>query len=426
MIGETKRILGGLGVLLLFHTAAWTQIISSAAPLVGDAFINPGVATNFGATVNVNVGGPAGSQGLLRFDLSTMTGSPANIAVAALRLYVNKVGTAGSVDVYEAVGAWSEATVNGSAGYPLPGALLASAVPVSVAGSYIVIPVTSQVQSWIGSGNNNGFLILPHAAGTSVFFDSKENQNTIHPAVLEIDIFGQTGTRGPSGPSGPTGVKGATGPTGATGPAGPTGASGTLGATGLAGAQGPIGPSGPAGPNGAVGPTGPTGPVGATGATGASGPRGPQGVAGPTGPTGGFGPQGASGPTGAAGLAGPAGANGPRGLINNNFTVLTGQTGNFTISDAETHNQIIVVNALNNGSVTSNTVTLPHATTVGAGFTIGISAANWGIHDGTLLIQVQGGDQIISQAVTSSSVNLAYQGEFVSDGLHTWYLLLKN
>lgn len=132
--------------------------------------------------------------------------------------------------------------------------------------------------------------------------------------------------------------------------------------------------------------------------------------------------------TGAMGLAGPAGPTGPQGLINNGFTVTT-LSGNFTIADTETSNQIIVNNAVNNGAVQSNTVTLPHSTVVGAGFVIEINVANWGINDGTFAIQIQGGsgDTIIDQnfgPLTSQGFN--YQGELVTDGNHHWYMLINN
>lgn len=429
MIGETRRILWGLGAMALFQSAAWATS-GTAAPLVGDAFFNPTSSSNYGATVNVNVGGPAGSQGLVQFDLSHVTAPSASISVATLRLYANRIGTAGSIDIYAASGSWAESTVNGLAGGPVLGALLASGVPVSTAGSYIVIPVTSQVQAWLGGAPNNGFFILPHSGtSTYAFFDSKENQSSSHPAFLEINVLGQAGATGAQGPTGATGPVGATGPTGATGPAGATGAAGAPGAQGLSGAVGPTGAAGPTGPSGVTGATGAVGLAGPAGPTGSAGPTGPAGSAGATGATGPVGPTGATGVAGVTGPAGPAGATGTQGIINNGFTITTGLTGNFTISDTETHNHLQVVNAVNNGGVLSNTITLPHSAVVGAGFVIEVNVTNWGSNDGTLLIQIQSGsgDTIVDQQygpLTSQPLN--YQGELITDGNHHWYLLINN
>jgi hypothetical protein len=414
-------------LLALALPAAWAQ----TAPLVGDAFINPGSASNFGGTVNVNVGGASGSQGLFLFDLTALPAgtTASNVSVATLRLFLNKVGAAGSVNVYAAATAWSESTVNGLPG-PGPAVLIAGAVPVSVAGSYVVIPVTSQVQAWLSGAPNNGFLITASPSSTSVFFDSKENQSTSHPAVLEIDLASPSGAPGTPGTAGAAGATGATGPTGAIGPAGASGPQGAAGLAGAAGATGPIGPAGPSGAAGATGAAGfagaqgPTGPIGTAGPAGAAGPSGPTGATGPVGPTG---PAGATGVTGAAGLAGAAGA---AGLINNGFTVAPAQSGNFTIPSTETRNQLFVTNALNNGAANSNNITLPLTTAVGAGFTIEINVVNWGADDGTFTVFTQTGDTIIDQGGPGfgpfTSLLFNYQAQLVTDGNHHWYILVFN
>jgi hypothetical protein len=135
---------------------------------------------------------------------------------ATLRLFVNKVSAPGAVSVYAAASSWSESTVNGVTGTPGAGVLVAGPISVSVAGTYVVIPVTAQVQAWLNGSPNNGFLIQANALSTSVFFDSKENSATSHPAVLEV-LLAQGGVHGPSGAPG---AVGATGPTGAIGPTG--------------------------------------------------------------------------------------------------------------------------------------------------------------------------------------------------------------
>ena len=67
---------------------------------------------------------------------------------------------------------------------PIPAGILEfESNPVSVAGSYISIPVTNQVQAWLNGAPNYGFIVSAASASTSVFFDSKEASATSHPAV---------------------------------------------------------------------------------------------------------------------------------------------------------------------------------------------------------------------------------------------------
>jgi hypothetical protein len=246
-----------IGVFALLQAAAWAQTV----PLTGDAVIVPGNTSNFGALQTVNVGGPSSYQGLLQFDLSKLPAgtTAASVSGATLRLFVSKIGTAGSVNIYAASSPWDETTVTGGAGAPGPGTLVAGSVPVSAAGSYIVIPVTTQVQSWLGGSPNYGFLITASVSTTNVVFDSKEATGTSHPAALEIDL---SGAAGPTGAQGPTGPTGSTGPQGAPGPAGTAGPAGTV-----PGSIGPAGPTGVAGLTGIAGTAGPQGPIGPLGST---------------------------------------------------------------------------------------------------------------------------------------------------------------
>jgi len=266
--------------------------------VVGDAFFASGNATNFGASPYVNVGGPSGFQGLLQFDLAALPPgtTAANISSASLRLFVSRIGTAGTIDIYSAASSWNESTVNGTAP-PTPLSLVAAGVSVSVAGTYLSIPITSQVQSWLNGAPNNGFLLVANPGTTFVFFDSKENTSTSHPAVLEVSLIAPVGATGPMGPTGPIGA------VGVPGIAGPAGAAGPTGPTGPFGAQGPIGDTGPAGAIGLAGALGNVGPAGPVGPTGPAGAKGPTGATGPTGPVGATGPAGAAGAVGAQGLA---------------------------------------------------------------------------------------------------------------------------
>ena len=427
MIVALRRIWSGIGLLVLCQAAVWAQ----SAPLVGDAFFNPGLANNFGATVNINVGGIAGSQGLVQFDLTKLpAGTTASSVLAAtLRLFVNKISTPGAVDVFAAASSWSESTVNGASGTPGAGALVAGPLSVSVAGTYVVIPVTSQVQAWLNGSPNNGFLIQANPVSTSVFFDSKENSATSHPSVLEVVLVPQGG---PQGPSGAQGAVGATGPTGAVGPTGPAGDTGAVGLAGAAGLTGAVGPQGPPGPAGVTGSKGAVGLAGAVGPTGASGPPGPAGPAGATGPTGAVGPAGApgaagvTGPQGLTGAAGATGAAGPRGLIQNSFTISPLQPANGAISGALTQNVILVSNP---GTVAM--YALPSAGPGTAGKELVIVLDDFSANGNFINLTTAAGDQIvIGSAIVCTTgapcTNASFEVDFwvhvVSDGNHHWYV----
>lgn len=64
----------------------------------------------------------------------------------------------------------------------------------SVAGQYITLDVTSLVQGWVTTPSSNFGLALTSSAA-NVLFDSKENDETGHPAQLDVTItsMGQQG-----------------------------------------------------------------------------------------------------------------------------------------------------------------------------------------------------------------------------------------
>ena len=467
----TRSLLVLISVLAALHFPA----LADTAPLVGDAFFASGSAGHFGTTATVNVGGTAGYQGLLKFDLSKLPPgtSGGSVANATLRIFVNKITTAGGIDVYLANGSWDEATITGT-GFPSPGTLVAPNISVAVVNTYIVIPVTDQVKAWLDGATNDGFLLVANPGSTSISIDSKENQATSHPAVLEIDLVapagpsGSAGVAGPAGGSGPTGPVGGQGQTGHSGPAGtiqgpvgpngdagPVGPTGPAGNVGVAGPQGPMGPAGPAGPKGdtgaagitgffgsagpagPVGPTGPQGPAGikgSTGAPGSAGPSGPRGPAGQTGPTGltgdpgiagsagASGPQGPRGPVGAPGPAGLAGAIGPKGVINNNFTISSSLAPG-TIATDDNRN-VLLVNNTSGGAVT---VTLPPANV--AGKVITVVGSDFTAAGNSMLVKPQGTDKLLSFSTIITSASVGFQANFwaqvVSDGGGIWRLVAE-
>jgi hypothetical protein len=336
---------------------------ANTVQLVADAHVVSLFPTvNFGSVSNLYVGN--GSFALLQYDLSNLPSGTisAQVTRANLTIFVNRVNVAGAVDIAAVQSGWTETGVTFNTA-PTVGAT-AMTVPVTTADTFIVIDVTQIVQGWITTpASNHGFAISASttAPNTFVLFDSKENQETGHPASLDISIAGPQGPDGPIGPQGLPGLTGPTGPQGLQGVAGAVGATGPQGLTGAAGPQGPqglLGPIGPQGPpvvfqgswvtstiydlgdvvslNGSsyisltgsnqghepdtsasswalLAAAGLAGLQGLIGATGPTGPQGIQGVPGVQGPGGATGAQGAIGATGATGPQGPQGAIGVTG-----------------------------------------------------------------------------------------------------------------
>jgi hypothetical protein len=232
--------------LLLALCAGAAQALD--APLAADAFVNTTLPTNnFGSLPQLNVGG--GATALLRFDLATLPAgvTAKNVVKAQLKLFVNRVGTAGAIEVQGVNSPWTEVGVTAATVPALAGTGSGTVAAVGSAGQFVSVDLTAKVKEWVTNpGANFGLALTPalSAQETVVFFDSKENTGSSHVAQLDLTLADQ-GPAGPPGATGPAGAKGATGATGLQGPAG---------------AKGDAGPPGPQGPKGDTGTTGPQGP----------------------------------------------------------------------------------------------------------------------------------------------------------------------
>ena len=94
-----------LGTLFLSSPHVW----AAQATLVADAHVNSALPTvNSGTISNLDVGG--GYTAFLQFDLSMLPRgtTAAKVSRAVLRLYVNRVTTAGSVSIAPVTVAWGE------------------------------------------------------------------------------------------------------------------------------------------------------------------------------------------------------------------------------------------------------------------------------------------------------------------------------
>jgi hypothetical protein len=138
-----RRFLLGAGLAAL--SAVGLPAYAVEATLVADAHVNsarPGA--NSGAISNLNVGGEY--TALLQFDLSPLPAgtTAAQVSRATLRLYCNRMDTAGPVSLQPVSGAWDEYRVT-FATLPSLGTA-AQVVSVSQAGAYVAVDVTALVQ----------------------------------------------------------------------------------------------------------------------------------------------------------------------------------------------------------------------------------------------------------------------------------------
>jgi hypothetical protein len=306
-----------LFVSLICLTLSVSVVSAQTVRLTDDCFTSPTYpANNYGTAASLLVTGTGSNNTLtsgpnnevfVRFDLSSLpaTTLATDIQTAELLLYVNRVYTAGSVDVLLVTSNWLETTAK--QGSMTIGGVIASAVPVTQSNGFVRIDITTAVQQWLNGTPNYGLVIVanPNTPLLALSLDSKENTATSHPATLAIMITPATGTPGPQGPKGEVGPQGEPGSQGIQGVAGPAGTQGPKGDTGPQGIQGIAGPQGLKGDTGAQGPKGDTGPQGLTGLQGVPGPQGqqgPQGLQGFQGPQGEVGPQGPVGPQGDPGL----------------------------------------------------------------------------------------------------------------------------
>ena len=298
-IGELKKETGKfvrrhLFVFLLIGMTMLLPSLSLAveAVLTDDAYTySKKKNLKYGTQAVLSVWGPAGgtplTRSFLKFDLSTLPAgiTADNVQKATLKLYVNRLTTAGSFDIFKVTADWDEMTITDQTA-PSFDEVVAAGVPINQGKIFVTVDLTNLVTDWLnGTTPNYGISILPNTAGILVNFDSKDGVATSHEPQLEI-VLQETGPEGPQGVQGPQGDQGPKGDKGDTGPQGPIGLTGAQGPQGLQGPQGPKGDKGDQGPQGAQGLKGDTGNQGPQGIQGLKGDKGDQGTQGVQGPQG--------------------------------------------------------------------------------------------------------------------------------------------
>ncbi len=193
------------------------------ALLTDDTQINSAATTtNYGSTGVLDVNST--TSALVKFDINDLLQAPlteSEVTRARLIFFTGTVTTPGTFNVYAVTTNWSEGSVT-YATKPAVGSTPIATGTVTAANQFVYLNVTHQVQLWVGTPTSNfGFQIVP-SGSTNFTLNSKENTNTSHQPILQIDLI-ETGPQGPAGPMGPQGAAGATGPQGSAGPQGPAG-----------------------------------------------------------------------------------------------------------------------------------------------------------------------------------------------------------
>ena len=150
-----------------------------------DALVNTAFPTiNFGSLPYLEAGDT--STTYIKFDLTSL---PAGMAVTSISkvnlvLWVNRIGTPGSIQVAEAAGPWSESTITATAA-PSSGTVVGTAT-AGTGDQFIYIDVTSSFQKWLAMPSVNEGFVITGVEGTAVYLDSKESVTTSHQPTLQI------------------------------------------------------------------------------------------------------------------------------------------------------------------------------------------------------------------------------------------------
>jgi hypothetical protein len=181
-----KEFVGTLACLI----AATSLAVAQSIDVVKDTNVNLNAVNQVhGADETLlvrNVGGGGTRRSFLQFDLSTLPPGSV-VSKATMRVFVNSVATAGTVDVLPILGPWQEATVS-AANAPTLGAVVSSA-DLSAADElhFRNIDITNLVRGWLATpATNFGLALVPGAGTVRVSLDSKESTTTSHAPELDL------------------------------------------------------------------------------------------------------------------------------------------------------------------------------------------------------------------------------------------------
>lgn len=211
-----------LGILMSMSCAV---LRAQSVVILGDTYTDSAAANeNFGSRPNLLLSST--QRVYLQFAIPAVPPPNSTLSRAVLTLYVNRLGSPGSLQVSSARNRWTEAAVT-HASAPGDG-LNSTRAALPAAGQFVEIDVTAAVKADLDQGGSAGFALSAIGAA-NCSFDSRENTATGRYPTLQL-IW--SGARGPAGPQGPAGVPGPAGPSGPQGPPGPSGATAAAGGSG--------------------------------------------------------------------------------------------------------------------------------------------------------------------------------------------------
>src|SRR5207245_141880 len=156
----------------------------SAVPgrITDDAFTVETSSSNFGISGVLHVVDAANAQKtFIKFDLSSLTSAlppvtGADVDKATLTIFLDGVGSGGSIAVDEVTSAWDEGTISGTSEPTVGATDTTFSVTTAEARKFVTIDITAQVQAWLDApASNNGIALIPVAtSGVQVALDSKE------------------------------------------------------------------------------------------------------------------------------------------------------------------------------------------------------------------------------------------------------------
>jgi hypothetical protein len=189
--------------IIVIHLSALAVGTFAQTVLVSDAYTSATSANgNFGTNPSLNVS--VNNTAYVKFEIAgTLSAGTKrdDIAKATVKFYVNKVATAGKLDLYPIMADWDEKTITANNAPPIGSlALTTPQIAKDAQGNYVLIDITDLVKQWFDDGSgqnaipNYGFALAPHPVDPNtpqladINFDSKENSQTSHDALLSVQL----------------------------------------------------------------------------------------------------------------------------------------------------------------------------------------------------------------------------------------------
>jgi hypothetical protein len=107
---------------------------------------------------------------------------------------MNLAGPAGTINIFEVNGAWTEGTLTPANAPPtVPTPMFTAVVAPGNINTFLLVDVTQAVKDWQSGARANNGLAFVISAGSSIVvsLDSKENTLTSHPMELEVTLAAQ-------------------------------------------------------------------------------------------------------------------------------------------------------------------------------------------------------------------------------------------